>query len=126
MLVYDLMKKKCTPAAAYINGISHIFALNTGRTARGRPPPGTGMLHLFYCLRGRNARVSFRCRALRKSPERLSPVSFSFFRRVVLDLLMVRTDRTKLVSRVEDTGDSDSVVLRCPAVRAGHLVRSSP
>ena len=126
MLVYDLMKKKCTPAAAYINGISHIFALNTGRTARGRPPPGTGMLHLFYCLRGRNARVSFRCRALRKSPERLSPVSFSFFRRVVLDSLMVRTDRTKLVSRVEDTGDSDSVVLRCPAVRAGHLVRSSP
>ena len=70
--------------------------------------------------------VSFRCRALRKSPERLSPVSFSFFRRVVLDSLMVRTDRTKLVSRVEDTGDSDSVVLRCPAVRAGHLVRSSP
>ena len=33
---------RCTPAAAYINGFSHIFALNTGRTAQGRPPPGTG------------------------------------------------------------------------------------
>ena len=54
------------------------------------------------------------------------PVSFSFFRRVVLGSLMIRTDRTKLVSRVEDTGDSDSVVLKCPALRAGHFIRSFP
>ena len=63
-------------------------------------------------------------RALRKSPSRLPPVSFSFFRRVVLGSLIVRTDRTKLVSRVEDTGDSNSVVLKRPALSAGRFIRS--
>jgi len=33
-------------------------------------------------------------------------------------------DRTKLVSRVEDTGDSDSVVLKRPALRAGRFIHS--
>ena len=63
-------------------------------------------------------------RALRRSPERLPPGAFSFFRRVVLGSLIVRTDRTKLVSRVEDTGDSNSVVLKRPALSAGRFIRS--
>ena len=36
LITVILITRKNTPAAAYINGLSHIFALNTGRTV-GRP-----------------------------------------------------------------------------------------
>ena len=39
---------------------------------------------------------------------------------------MLRAGRVKLVSRVEDTGNSDRVTLKCPALRAVHFTRSSP
>ena len=48
----------------------------------------------------------------------------NYLQRVVLGSLIVRTDRTKLVSRVEDTGDSNSVVLKKPALRAVFFIRS--